>query len=411
MGPTSQGFLIFLLGAIAVVVVATAVLWNRGRLLRRTRNAGLLIVGEVLVAALLLTAVNIHEQFYSSWSEVFGINGPGGVAIVSTGPALKTGSAGLPVTVLGQGRAGTLDARLTALRRSHHGRGSLVTDIIVPGRKTGYRWNAQVYLPQAYFSAADAHRTFPVVEMFSGGGGGPASLFGALSLQRSFDRAIAAGTLPPLIAIAPTRNPVRIPDMQCLDDPHGYRTFTYLAYDVPTALHSMLRVRHDRGGWATLGNSSGGFCAANVAMQRPEQFATVVSLSGYFSAPLSGFPLGDPLHGPAQQLANSPLHQLPTIRRTMNFVVVSARDDTDAMREIGLLQKEVATIPSAHVVTITSPTGGHSSIPWRETLPAMLSSFGRFLWHPHGQSSPQPCATVPSTSAAVAHAAPVRRHP
>jgi enterochelin esterase-like enzyme len=398
-------FLVVLAVSIAAVMAGTAFVWNRGRRLRHIRNVTLLLLGQLLTAALLLTAVNIHEQFYSSWGEVFGVNGPGGIAVVSAGPALRLLTPRSTSTVLGRAGPGALDQRLTQARKAHHGQGSLVTDITVAGKRTGYRWKARAYLPQAYFSPADAHRTFPVVEMFPGGGGGRASLFGALPLQQAFDQAIAAGTLPPLIAIAPTRNPVRIPDMQCLDNPGGFKTFTYLADDVPAALHSLLRVRRDRAGWVTLGNSSGGFCAANVAMQRPRQFATVVSLSGYFSGPLSQFPMGDPLRGRAQQLANSPLHQLASVRLPMNFIVVSARDDVDAMREIGLLVTTLAAHPTDHEVTITTPTGGHSSIPWRATLPTMLAALGRILWHSGGHVTFRPCAVPPGTGHAPAPSA------
>ncbi|HEY0487779.1 MAG TPA: alpha/beta hydrolase-fold protein [Mycobacteriales bacterium] len=380
MGPSSRTFLVVLTVAIVVVAVVIAGTWNRGSVLRRTRNGTLLVVGQVLTAALLLGAVNVHEQFYNTWDEVFGVSGPSGVAVVANGPAVAAAALPPPTTVLGTGRPGTLDAPLSALRRAHHGFGSLVSDITIPGAKTGYRWRARAYLPAAYFARAYAHRTFPVVEMFSGGGGGPSSIFGSMPLQQALDGAIAAGTLPPLIAVSPTRNPVRVPDSQCLDDPHGFKVFTYVADDVPAALKTLLRVRQDRGGWVTMGNSSGGFCAADVALQRPQQFATVVSLSGYFSAPLGKFPMGDPLPDQAARLLNTPVDRVRHVTQPVSFILVSARDDKPSMRDLRTLLAVLKNIPADHAVAITTPTGGHSSKPWRETLPTIIDTLGQDLW-------------------------------
>ncbi|MCW2569382.1 MAG: esterase [Mycobacterium sp.] len=398
MGPTSNIVLAVLVLAIVAVVAATAVWWNRGAL-RRTRNGALLLLGQVLVATLLLAVVNDHEQFYTSWPEVFGVT-PSGIAVTSYGAPL---AGPLPASVLGTGPAGTLDRHLRALRRLQRGRGSMVTDIVLAGRRTGYRFPARLYLPQAYFSAEAAHRTFPVVELFAGGGGGPRSPFASLPLQQAFDRAIAAGTLPPLIAVAPTRNPIRFPDSQCLDDPRGLKVFTYLADDVPAALRTLLRVRPDRGGWVAMGNSSGGYCAANVAVRRPGQFATVVSLSGYFSRPLDGFPMRDPLVGAAARRANSPLDGLLHLRLPMNVIAVSALDDRSAMREIGALVRVLRHRPADHEDIITSRTGGHSSLPWRSTLPAIIGALGNDL----RRSGADPTCAAPPT--ARHHPGPARR--
>jgi enterochelin esterase-like enzyme len=273
----------------------------------------------------------------------------------------------------------------------------MVTDIVVPGKRTGYRWPARVYLPQEYFSPAAAHRTFPVVEMIAGGGGGPLSPFHSLPLQRTFDRAIAAGTLPPLIAVAPTRNPVRIPDSQCLDDPHGFKVFTYLADDVPASLRTLLRVRRDRAGWVAMGASSGGFCAANIAMRRPEVFSTVLSLSGYFSGPLNGFPMGDPLRSARDRRVNSPLDAVRHIRQPMNFILVSALDDRPAVQELKQLVGVLRRIPDDHAVVITNPTGGHTSVPWLATLPTIIGALGHDLRPAHPAAA---CAVPPAAAPA-----------
>jgi enterochelin esterase-like enzyme len=361
-----------------VLAAVAAVVWHRGTRFRRTRNMVLLVVGQLLMTVFLLDVVNAHEHFYTTWGDLLGLSGPGAVSVVSSGPGLGVPTPAPVAGLLGRGHAGALDRTLTALRQTHRGHGSLVTDIPLVGPRTGYRWKARVYLPAAYFSPAYAHRTFPVLEAFPGSGSGPGASFGSVPLQQSLDRAIAIGTVPPLIAVSPSRNPSRLRDQQCLDDPHGWRMFTYLARDVPTAMEHLFRARHDRGGWVTMGFSSGGYCAANLAVRRPDQYSATVSMSGYFSGPINRFPMVDPT--PQERRVNSPLDAVRAVHRPLSFVFVSARDDLDAMRELTAFAAVVRSIRGDHATTITTATGGHSAIAWRGTLPAVLVTLGADLY-------------------------------
>ena len=308
---------------------------------------------------------------------------PDKVVAVSPGPDLTTAARGKvrPArTVLGTGRPGKLDARLAAARQRVHGRGSLLADITVPGRRTGYRYGAEVYLPAAYFARSNAHRTFPVVEVLAGSRADPGSLFRAVSLQSKLDRAIAAGTMPPVIAIGPTRNAVALPDEQCLDNPHGYKMLTYLADDVPQALPTLLRARTDRGGWATMGSSSGGYCAANIAVRRPQQFSSVLSLSGYFSGAINRGKMSDPSPTAAERRANAPLYQITKVTQPMSFVLVSARNDTEELQELRAFARVLRDIPADHVTTFVTASGGHSAAAWLPWFPQIMAAFGHDIW-------------------------------
>jgi enterochelin esterase-like enzyme len=396
MSPTSTAFLVALGVALAGVSAVTAFAWTRGRRLRRTRNAVLLGLGQLLTAALLLSLVNVHEQFYPTWSDLLGITGDGGLVVAASGAAPTVTPGRSPGSALGTGPAGTLDRALAAARARRHGGGSLVTELTVPGPRAGYGGRLRVYLPALYFSHVTAHRTFPVLELFGGSGANPGSPFRAVPLQSSLDQAIATGELPPLIAVAPSRNPVRLPDTQCLDDPHGHRVLTYLARDIPAVVPTLFRARRDRGGWATMGFSSGGYCAANVALRRPEQYATVVSMSGYFSGAIDRFPMSDPSATPAERLRNNPLDAVRRVRQPMSFVLVSARDDTSAMRELGRFAAAVGTVPGDRQVTIVTASGGHTAMAWHGAMPAVLVALGEDLWaHPVGTAPASVCAPRP----------------
>ena len=274
--------------------------------------------------------------------------------------------------VLGTGVTGSLDA---ALRREHPGPGSFETDIVIPGRRTGYSYPAHVYLPADYFARSAAHRTFPVVEMFSGTESTPMQIFTSLPLRRWLDEEIASGKLPPLIAVVPTRNAVKLPDTQCLDDPHGFKMFTYLADDVPESVQQLLRARQDRGGWATLGASSGAYCAVNIAVRRPARFSAAVSYGGYFSALNEGNTI-DPTKGDP---ANSPMTMVTKIRRGMSFDLVSARDDHYSYHQLRTFAETVWALPGDHMVVHVTPKGGHHSKAWYDVIPTTLTELGQDL--------------------------------
>jgi enterochelin esterase-like enzyme len=352
MGPTSVLVMVLLATAITGLAAATASRRRHGGRPARGRDAALLVLGQVLLAALVVApapppSARASRPDIHLWAAR---------RVAGTHPATAH-------PVLGTGRPGSLDAALAALRRSRHLTGSVVTDITVPGRRTGYRWPARVYLPAQYFSATDARRTFPVVELIAGSHSRPGSIFGSIPLQKSFDTAIARHTLPPVIGIAPTRNPVPMPDRQCIDEPHGHAVATYLGVDVPRSVPHLLRARTDRAGWATMGTSSGGYCAADLALRNPTRFSTVVSLSGY----------------PAERLANTPIHQVRKVTQPMSFVLVSARDDTEEYRELMRFAAVVRTLPSDGVITIVTPSGGHSSAAWRPVMSQILGGLGRCL--------------------------------
>ncbi|HEV7754775.1 MAG TPA: alpha/beta hydrolase-fold protein [Mycobacteriales bacterium] len=370
MGPTSVLVMVLLATAITGLAAATASRRRHGGRPARGRDAALLVLGQVLLAALVVApapppSARASRPDIHLWAAR---------RVAGTHPATAH-------PVLGTGGPGSLDAALAALRRSRHLTGSVVTDITVPGRRTGYRWPARVYLPAQYFSATDARRTFPVVELIAGSHSRPGSIFGSIPLQKSFDTAIARHTLPPVIGIAPTRNPVPMPDRQCIDEPHGHAVATYLGVDVPRSVPHLLRARTDRAGWATMGTSSGGYCAADLALRNPTRFSTVVSLSGYFSGPIDNVRQGmvDPSPTPAERLANTPIHQVRKVTQPMSFVLVSARDDTEEYRELMRFAAVVRTLPSDGVSTIVTPSGGHSSAAWRPVMSQILGGLGRCL--------------------------------
>lgn len=79
-------------------------------------------------------------------------------------------------------------------------------------------------------------------------------------------------------------------DTECIDDPHGLQTETWLASTLPTWVKHTFAVAPGRGSWATWGYSRGGWCASMLTMKHPATFGAAVAYQGYFRPQFDGHP-------------------------------------------------------------------------------------------------------------------------
>jgi hypothetical protein len=124
-----------------------------------------------------------------------------------------------------------------------------------------------------------------------------------------------------------------------------------------------------------MGYSTGGFCAANMAIHFPERFSTVVSLSGYFHA-VTDRTTGDLYKdNPDARLHNTPSHTV-TLPRTLplNFYLATSTGDGEGMggvKELGPL----IVAPDRLTKAVSGKTG-HNFGTWRKQMPAALTWLG-----------------------------------
>jgi pimeloyl-ACP methyl ester carboxylesterase len=82
---------------------------------------------------------------------------------------------------------------------------------------------------------------------------------------------------------------------------------TYLTNDVRTDIFARYRVSRDPYQWGVAGYSSGGFCAANLALRHRSSYGAAAIINGYFRA--ADGPAGTALnHSQPLEAANSPLY-------------------------------------------------------------------------------------------------------
>ncbi|MEO3939060.1 alpha/beta hydrolase-fold protein [Dermatophilaceae bacterium Soc4.6] len=262
---------------LAALIGAALVAPRTARTLRGLlARVGLQIGVSALV--LLLAGVVLNDQygFFSSWRDLLGNSGG---QDVSRGGTTATGA--LAETAPGPGLAPVAPPDLTrpplpepGQRRQH---------FTVHGSRSGLHGTVLVQLPADYSSPGAATRTYPVIEVFQGYPGTPASWLDTAGLASTFDAMAQQHQLADAIVVSPQIEFPAGRDTECVDGGRGLPAVeTWVGQDVPDFVVTRLRARSSRTSWATAGYSSGGYCAALTTMLHPDVFGSSIVLAGYF---------------------------------------------------------------------------------------------------------------------------------
>src|SRR5207237_1750793 len=98
------------------------------------------------------------------------------------------------------------------------------------------------------------------------------------------DQGVASGALPPMIIVMPEGNGGRWNDSQYVNTAGGFRAEDLIVRDVVRYVDSQYRTIADRRARAIAGISEGGYGAMNLGLKHVDEFGTLVSISGYFTA-------------------------------------------------------------------------------------------------------------------------------
>ncbi|MGA5299868.1 alpha/beta hydrolase [Nucisporomicrobium flavum] len=249
--------------------------------------------------------------------------------------------------------------------------GSELLTVRVPGPASGLTLTMYAYLPAAYRTG---HDRYPVIEALHGYPGSPRTWLRRLDVQSVLDGEIAAGRMAPTVVLFPFQTPDPLLDTECTDLVGGPRTETFLTTDVPAYAEAHWRVRTDRAGWALTGYSAGAFCATDLLLRHPTEYAAAASLSGYASP---GIRIGDgtenTLHNPAWRLRHLPP---PRVALWLGW----AADDRGTRRASTLLAR--LGRPPLTVTTAAVAHGGHSDAVWHQMEPVAFDWLSAHLARP-----------------------------
>lgn len=263
-----------------------------GRIAART---GMLLTVNFLVLLTAATQLNAQFLFFADWTDLKGaFGGAPTMTALSRGGAARRAAR---VAVVG---AAVAPKRLPALPIGTPWVKPGVFSYTVKGSASGITGQVFVELPPGYTAAANAATRYPVIETFQGYPGGAGGWLATMDLGGAISRQVAARRMRPALIVLPMGWIPAGVDTECVNgSPGNPQLETWLAKDVPAWVAKHFRVRTERGSWATMGYSAGGWCAAMTTMLNPAQYSAAIVLGGYFRPEFGPFyqpyPPGGPL--------------------------------------------------------------------------------------------------------------------
>jgi len=364
MGLTAVPFLV-LLGAVTV----GATVWSALRPFARRGVGGVLarLATQVVVSGLVVLSVaavlNRQNEWYASWADLFGSGSPtvrsdqGGAGAQEALRQAPTGP-GLPTPTQSQ---------LPPLPSPD----SRVQTFTITGAASGLTGKVLVSLPVGYTDPANAGKTYPVIEAFHGYPGLPDVWMQGVNLVPSLDAMAGQGKIAGVIVVAPQIEFPAGQDTECVNGKSGQpQVETWLAKDVPDAVAARLRVSRDRTSWATIGFSSGGWCAAMVTMLHPDVYGAGVVLAGYmapiFSPGYVPFHASDPAAKRYQLVALASSAPPPVAL----WLQTSKADSLSYSSSTALLR---AARPPLSIQSQVDASAGHRISVWADAVPTALT--------------------------------------
>ena len=270
--PDSRLLIAALIVLSAVLLVAVA----RLRLLPVKIACGALSIMVAMTGG--IATVNYYYGYYATWGELWSDfhDSSGGLGVIS--------AAGTSVAAV-SGSIGWTSYR---------------------GQLSGYNRRGLLYLPPQYGQAQYAKVRFPVVELFHGTPGSPHVWVSELQIRQIVDRLMAEHLIGPMILVMPGINGPGHAYQDCVNG-KAVKDDTYLTYDVRADVLARYRASDDPYEWGMAGYSSGGYCAANLAMRHRDFFGAAAIIEGYFRA--ADGPAANALRrNQTLEAANSPLY-------------------------------------------------------------------------------------------------------
>jgi pimeloyl-ACP methyl ester carboxylesterase len=337
LGPDSR-LLTALLIVVSAALVGGAI---RFRLLPVKILCGTLSIVVAMVGG--VAAVNYYYGYYTTWSQMWADfhGSTGNLGVIS--PANTSAS-------VESGRLGWVS---------------------LPGKLSGYNRQGLVYLPPQYGEARYAHVRFPVVELFHGSPGSPIAWNTLLHIDQVANSLLTKHLIGPMVLVMPAINGSSNTYQDCVNGP-GVNDETYVTEDVRADVLAHYRVSSDSYEWGLAGYSSGGYCAANLALRHRNSYGAAAVINGYFRA--ADGPAADALNrSQFLEIANSPLYiaerLAPDTSPLPAFWVAAGTHDQADYKPATVFAAALDRIEQVPFVKLNA---GDTANAWSAALPAAL---------------------------------------
>jgi enterochelin esterase-like enzyme len=376
---TGWPFMALAITMVLTAPLATFLLWPHIKgpwAARAMARLGLIIacqLSAILVAGLL---VNNKFQLYGSWNDLLGRDGGAGMIVQAGGVSGGKGDVAHGDVAVNQTFTRWGDTYQTTLA----------------GPRSKLAGDVYVWLPPQYGEAAYQHYDFPVVELFQGTPGTVRGWFKTLGVATELEHLIASGASAPFVLVAPDINLLGgRHNADCSNIPNGPQVATWLTQDVRQMIIANFRVTAGRDGWGAMGYSEGGFCAAKLLVQYPQDYVAGVGLSA------DTFPSGDLLFkknvSKAAQQKNNVLwllqHQKPV---NVSLLMAASAEDGATLKEAYALLHAARSPMTVEI--LEKLHGKHNAGVWESWFPGAFQFLTGHLVGPvaigPSASTPQP---------------------
>ncbi|HET8587541.1 MAG TPA: phosphatidylglycerol lysyltransferase domain-containing protein [Candidatus Limnocylindria bacterium] len=258
-----------------------AIRWRRAVRPHRVRSVA---VSAVVIGALLFTLPTIGQLLNYGVDSLMWSSGGSGV------PLAGEGTAGMQLPLPGppgvRGRGGAVVSRTVATTPPWRawrptGSGSVI-ERTLPAPWHGGSSNVArfwIYLPPGY---ATSRLRYPVtyeipwaISLYDGGA----------QIQPTLNSLIDSGAIPPQIVVFLSSDGGPFVDNECIDAAGGREPFdSFIGSSLVPYIDATFRTIARPDARTVMGDSQGGFCAANVLLHHPALFDAAISFSGYYWA-------------------------------------------------------------------------------------------------------------------------------
>ena len=303
----------------------------------------------IQVFALAATGITINRagEFYSSWGDLFGSKNQ--LAKIAIEPNLLAQISAKDILAAKRTAGGSLILR-EVIKGAHSNISDVVYVVLPPGIAAQMEANP---------SSPTVGTNYQVVELFPGYPGVPQTWINSMAGISTLERLENAGTVQNSIAIIPAINVSPGQDTECLNFVGGPQVETWISTDMHEFATKFLGI--DARPWTSFGYSTGGWCAAEVAVRHPDLYSNAISLAGYFK-PL--FSLGVSKREKkylttrydliaALQKSQSPIHMM---------IIASVKDKFTNKAAKEFITAASALVPIRYVPI---PIGGHNTNVWK----------------------------------------------
>ncbi|MFG2694424.1 alpha/beta hydrolase [Kitasatospora sp. NPDC048407] len=375
--PSLTGVPIQIIASLLAIAAFAATMWLWPRLGGRSWRAWLGRLGaffgtQIVVLAAMGLVANSYFGFYSTWSDLLGLDG-------SPGTVVNHEPGGKAVSVTGE-------QKMYSSQGSAQDRSGVIQKVEIRGEHSGLTGTpAYVYLPPQYFQPAYAGTKFPMLLALSGYPGTAEKLISLLQYPASTLKAIEAKEMPPTVLVMMRPTLVANRDTECMDVPNGPQAETFFTEDLPKAMSAAYRIDDRPEARAVIGDSTGGYCAVKFAMRKPDSYRAAIALSGYYEVH-NDPTTGDLFGGSAEvkqdndllwRLQNKPA---PPV----SLLLATSRNEENypaTQQMIGAFKAPT------QLSTITLDTGGHNFHTWTREIPPALTWLGSRLPQPAAAAS------------------------